>query len=279
MRSIRRISVAHRAESQIVAGGGLDALGGRNVLAGRGSTTRTHIAAWALSLVLHAVVLAAVVYVFHPLRQPEVANPERLIYVEPAPPPPPLPVAGADGAAADDPQVMHEQAAQLVRLSQSPTAIRTARRSPKPTARPARRQPVEPQPTRADVVRRGETGGQTEGVAGGIVGGKVGGTVGGHGDAPITAELAANPPLVLSRVLPEYPAEARVQRVEGQVLLRAVVDRSGHVEEEIVVARSVPLLDDAAVAALRQWHFAPGRDTAGRAVRVQIEVPMRFQLR
>jgi periplasmic protein TonB len=63
------------------------------------------------------------------------------------------------------------------------------------------------------------------------------------------------------------------------VLLRAVVDRGGHVEESIIVARSVPLLDDAAVAALRQWHFTPGRDRDGRPVRVQIEVPMRFQLR
>jgi len=58
-----------------------------------------------------------------------------------------------------------------------------------------------------------------------------------------------------------------------------VIDRTGRVEEHIVVARSVAQLDDAAVTALRQWTFTPGRDHDGHTVRVQIEVPIRFQLR
>ena len=63
------------------------------------------------------------------------------------------------------------------------------------------------------------------------------------------------------------------------MVLRAVVDGEGRVEQDIVVAQSVPALDGAAVAALRRWRFAPGRDAAGRPVRVLIEVPIRFQLR
>jgi protein TonB len=86
-------------------------------------------------------------------------------------------------------------------------------------------------------------------------------------------------PVVVSRVLPVYPPRARAHGVEGQVLLRAVVDRLGHVEQEIEVLRSIPLLDEVAVAALRRWHFTPGRDGAGQLVRVLLEVPIRFQLR
>jgi len=39
------------------------------------------------------------------------------------------------------------------------------------------------------------------------------------------------------------------------------------------------MFDAAAVAALHQWRFEPGRDRDGKPVRVLIEVPIRFQLR
>jgi hypothetical protein len=46
-----------------------------------------------------------------------------------------------------------------------------------------------------------------------------------------------------------------------------------------VVIRSIPPLDGPAIAALRQWHFAPGANREGEVVRVVLEVPVRFQLR
>jgi protein TonB len=248
-----------------------------------GRSARSHALAWAVSLALHAALLTAGLLLFHRLAPPQPENPERLVYVEPAPPPPPLAAGGEGETATSDAATQEEPAQQLVELAQAPQPIPTVHRSPKPTPRATRRQAVQA-PTQAVPAPPGSTssevaGGEAGGVTGGIAGGKLGGTVGGHGDAPIAAELAASPPIVLARVLPDYPPAARLQRVEGQVLLRAVVDRTGHVEEPIVVARSVPMLDDAAVAALRQWHFTAGRDRDGRPVRVQIEVPMRFQLR
>ena len=66
--------------------------------------------------------------------------------------------------------------------------------------------------------------------------------------------------------------------IQGQVVLRATVDRDGNIEREVQVVRSIPLLDDAAIDALRGWRFRPGRDREGRAVRVVVEVPVRFQL-
>jgi TonB family protein len=87
------------------------------------------------------------------------------------------------------------------------------------------------------------------------------------------------PPVPLSRVMPAYPGAARASGIEGEVVLRAIVDQHGAVEPDIVVVQSVPQLDQAAIQALRHWRFEPGRDAGDHPVRVLIEVPLRFRLR
>jgi protein TonB len=66
--------------------------------------------------------------------------------------------------------------------------------------------------------------------------------------------------------------------VEGQVMLEVVLDTTGEVEDGARVVESIPLLDDAAIAAVRQWRFRPARDRDGRPVRVLMEIPVRFVL-
>ncbi len=61
-------------------------------------------------------------------------------------------------------------------------------------------------------------------------------------------------------------------------MLEAIVDREGQVEPEITVLQSVPVLNNAAVTAVRQWRFTLGRGENGQAVRVILEVPIRFML-
>src|SRR5262249_41122369 len=99
---------------------------------------------------------------------------------------------------------------------------------------------------------------------------------GGGGRTP--AARAARPPVVTERTLPVYPQIARARGIEGQVVLSAVVGRDGAIENDVTVVRSMPGLDEAAVTALRHWRFTPGRDADGRAVRVLLEVPIRFHL-
>ena len=110
-------------------------------------------------------------------------------------------------------------------------------------------------------------------------GGAGGGIPGSHGDEPVPADQVPYPPVPITRVLPVYPIAARYREIQGRVVLQAIIDRSGQVEDSIKVVDSVPMFDGAAIAALRQWRFTPGRDREGHPVRVLIEVPLRFALR
>ena len=60
----------------------------------------------------------------------------------------------------------------------------------------------------------------------------------------------------MSRVEPVYPPLAVRAHVHGVVILEAVVDRQGRVES-VTVLRSIPLLDAAVIAAVRQWRYSP----------------------
>jgi len=75
----------------------------------------------------------------------------------------------------------------------------------------------------------------------------------------------------------QVPAEARLLGVEGSVRVEVVIDGSGAVTDARVV-RSIPLLDDEALRAVRQWRFTP-TVVDGKAVPVRMEVVVNFSLR
>lgn len=80
-------------------------------------------------------------------------------------------------------------------------------------------------------------------------------------------------------VAPEYPPRARHMGVEGTTVLRALVGEAGDTLELIVWQGSgMRLLDDAALAAARQWRFEPAR-RGDRLLTAWVEVPVRFILR
>jgi TonB family protein len=63
-------------------------------------------------------------------------------------------------------------------------------------------------------------------------------------------------PAKIKDVRPVYPPDARAAGVQGVVILEAVIDETGSVSSARVL-RSIPLLDQAALDALRQWQFTP----------------------
>jgi len=111
------------------------------------------------------------------------------------------------------------------------------------------------------------------------VGSQTGGTLGESSIGSVSGAVVYWAPILLSKVVPAYPENARRLGIEGEVVLQFVVDRSGLVEPEIQVVASLPMLDQAAIDAVRRWHFSPGRDRDGNPVRVLVRVPLQFTLR
>lgn len=87
-------------------------------------------------------------------------------------------------------------------------------------------------------------------------------------------------PRLIKEVKPKYTKEAMDARIEGTVWLEAVVLDTGDVGDVTVVTSLDKEygLDDAAVAALKQWRFEPGRKD-DKPVAVRIEVEMSFKLK
>ena len=86
-------------------------------------------------------------------------------------------------------------------------------------------------------------------------------------------------PIIVKEVKPQYTAAARDRKVQGSVLLRAVVLENGHIADNVEVVRSLDAdLDQQAVAAFKQWEFKPGtRD--GKPVAVRISCELTFTLK
>jgi protein TonB len=64
------------------------------------------------------------------------------------------------------------------------------------------------------------------------------------------------PPIKMNDVRPVYPALAQSSHVSGAVTIEATIGADGKVIDAKVV-RSIPLLDQAALDAVRQWEYKP----------------------
>ena len=111
----------------------------------------------------------------------------------------------------------------------------------------------------------GFEGGVAGGVEGGVPGGAVGGVVGGLPEAPPPPPPPAAPvrvggnikaPTKTKMVNPVYPPIAQSARVQGVVIIEATIGPNGRVQQAKVL-RSIPLLDQAALEAVKQWEFTP----------------------
>jgi periplasmic protein TonB len=83
-------------------------------------------------------------------------------------------------------------------------------------------------------------------------------------------------PEAVTRVAPQYPDIAREAGVDGTVLVQALVGKDGKVKD-VRVQKSIPMLDAAAIAAVKQWVFKPALSN-NKPVAVWVAVPVKFSL-
>jgi len=215
---------------------------------------------WPVSLVVHALALGAVVVI--PLAATDVLPQPRLLmaaFEQPSPPPPPpaAPVARPS-----------TPARQMVAVGAAPvTAPGTIGQE--------------------DALERVPAGSVADLVSsGGVVPGGV------EGGLPLTP--AAAPPVVakpvapypvggdvqrpekIRHVPPIYPPLAREARVQGIVILEAIISETGDVRD-VRVLKGVPLLNQAAIDAVREWRFTPTL-LNGVPVPVVFTVTVQFRL-
>ncbi len=86
-----------------------------------------------------------------------------------------------------------------------------------------------------------------------------------------------SPPRTRKMARPEYPRDAFEARIQGTVLVEAVIDAKGRVTK-VRVLESVPGLDEAAVKALKKWRFHPARKD-GKPVATIIHAPVKFEIK
>jgi TonB family protein len=94
-----------------------------------------------------------------------------------------------------------------------------------------------------------------------------------HPEAPPVMQ-----PPEATRIVPaRYPKQARKAKIEGRVMVQALIGADGTVSD-LKVVESVPALDAAALAAVEQWTFDPALDCDGHPVAARLVIPVVFKL-
>jgi len=139
----------------------------------------------------------------------------------------------------------------------------------------------------------GTTGGVVEGVPGGLVGGVPGGVLtevlnGTHSvPVPVLAKTSPTPKRMriasrvaeanlIHNVAPTYPPEAGRARIEGTVVLLAVIAKDGSVED-VRVKSGLSVLAQAAIEAVKQWRYRPYL-LNGEPIEVDSQITIDFTL-
>lgn len=217
------------------------------------------------SFVLEAVIIGVMILI--PLMFTEALPKTQLMtfLVAPPPPPPPPPPPAA-----------------VVKVKQVQTDIvnnqlRTPTKIPKKVE--MIKEEEAPPPQMAGVV-----GGVPGGVPGGSMGGVMGSIIGNTNVAVpkvavqrVRISQGVTQGMVVKRVQPTYPQMAKIARVQGAVVLAAVIGKDGAIQNLHVVSTASPLLNQSAIDAVKQWRYRP-YILNGEPVEVDTTVTVNFTL-
>jgi periplasmic protein TonB len=130
----------------------------------------------------------------------------------------------------------------------------------------------------------------SSGVVGGVPGGpgQMGGVIGGIiSSTPVAVPKIAvqrirvssgvTQGLLVRKVEPTYPQMAKIARVQGAVLLAALIGKDGTIQNLHVVQTASPLLNQAALDAVKQWKYKP-YILNGEPVEVDTNITVNFTL-
>jgi len=97
------------------------------------------------------------------------------------------------------------------------------------------------------------------------------------GDAPIMVGGEVKAPEKITAPQPQYTEIARKARIQGVVIVQAIIDRDGNVTN-VKVLKGLPMgLEESAVDAIKQWKFKPAT-LNGRPVTVYYNLTVNFKL-
>ncbi|MEZ5419886.1 MAG: energy transducer TonB [Vicinamibacterales bacterium] len=135
-----------------------------------------------------------------------------------------------------------------------------------------------PQPSQGTGSGGGAGTGRGPGLGEGDGAGVGDGSGGGMGGGPYRAGSGVEPPRLLREVKAAYTDEARRANISGEVVMEITIRRDGSVSDARILRGLGGGLNERAVAAVRQWRFAPAR-LKGTPVDVIVEVAVAFSLR
>jgi protein TonB len=148
-------------------------------------------------------------------------------------------------------------------------------------------------PKKVEMIKEEEAPPPQAGVVGGVPGGVPGGSMGGVmgsiiGSTPTAIPKVATPQRVrvsagvtqglkIKNVNPVYPQMAKIARVQGPVVLAAVIGKDGSIQNLHVLSTASPLLNQAAIDAVREWRYRP-YILNGEPVEVDTQITVNFTL-
>jgi periplasmic protein TonB len=146
-------------------------------------------------------------------------------------------------------------------------------------------------PKKVEMIKEEEAPPPSTGVVGGVPGGVPGGSMGGVmgsiiGGTPVAVPKVAvqrvrvsqgvTQGMVIHRVNPTYPPLARTARVQGAVVLAAIIGKDGAIQNLHVISGH-PLLTQSALDAVKQWRYKP-YILNGEPVEVDTQITVNFTL-